>query len=62
MKCYCSLVNDLPKGENISITYCNCSRGFVKNFWESVLGKPVMVDLICSAISGEEECRFAIHF
>lgn len=50
MRCYFSLVNGLPEGENISITYCNCSRGFVKNFWESVPENPVKVDLIYSAL------------
>ena len=61
MRCYCSLLRGLPAEEKISITYCNCSKGFVEKFWESVLERPVKVDLIQSAVSGAKECKFAIH-
>jgi hypothetical protein len=61
MRCYCSLFRQLPTEDNVSITYCNCSRGFVEKYWEAVLQKPVKVDLLKSAISGAEECTFAIH-
>jgi predicted hydrocarbon binding protein len=55
------LFRQLPTEDNVSITYCNCSRGFVEKYWEAVLQKPVKVDLLKSAISGAEECTFAIH-
>ncbi len=61
MRCYCSLLRGLPKDEKISITYCNCSKGFVKKFWENVLERPVKVELIHSAVSGDIECKFAIY-
>lgn len=61
MRCYCSLLRELPPKENVSITYCNCSKGFVEKFWESILEKPVKVDLIQSTVSGAKECKFAIH-
>lgn len=61
MRCYCSLLRELPPEEKISITYCNCSKGFVEKFWESVLEKTVKVDLIHSAVSGAKECKFTIH-
>jgi hypothetical protein len=61
MRCYCSLLRGLPPEEKISITYCSCSKGFVEKFWESVLEKPVKVDLIHSAVSGTKECKFTIH-
>ena len=62
MRCYCSLFRGLPENETVSSTYCHCSKGFVKRFWEGVLEKPVKVDLVQSAISGASECKFVIRF
>jgi hypothetical protein len=61
MRCYCGLLRGLPEDTNMSATYCNCSKGFVKKYWESVLETPVTVELLQSAISGASECKFAIH-
>ncbi len=61
MRCYCGLLRELPREETVSITYCSCSRGFVEKYWEKVLGKPVEVEILQSAISGAKECKFAIH-
>ena len=61
MRCYCSLLRGLPAGEKISRTYCHCAKGFVRKFWEEVLERPVTVDLVQSAVSGADECKFAIH-
>jgi len=61
MRCYCGLLRGLPDEKTISKTYCHCSKGFVKKFWESVLERAVKVDLIQSAVSGADECKFAIH-
>lgn len=61
MRCYCSMLRGLPAEETVSRTYCHCSKGFVKKFWETALGRPLEVDLIQSAVSGADECKFAIH-
>ena len=61
LRCYCSLLRGLPPEETVSPTYCQCSKGFVRKFWESVLGMPVQVELLRSAVSGDKECEFAIH-
>jgi hypothetical protein len=61
MRCYCGLLRALPKDVTVSSTYCHCSEGFVKKYWESVLERPVKVELLQSAISGASECKFAIH-
>ncbi len=61
MRCYCSLLRGLPVGETASLTYCQCSRGFVQKYWEGVLERPVEVELVESCISGAEECKFVIH-
>jgi len=62
MRCYCSLLRALPKDKTVSSTYCNCAKGFVKKYWESVLGKPVQVKLVRSAVAGAEECEFIIQY
>ena len=61
MRCYCGLLRGLPEETTISSTYCNCSKGFVKKYWETVLEQPVTVELLQSAVSGAQECKFAIH-
>lgn len=61
MRCYCGLLRGLPEKEMVSRTYCHCSKGFVKKFWEEVLGRPVEVELLQSAVSGAQDCKFAIH-
>jgi len=61
IRCYCYLLRDLPAGERISLTYCHCSEGFIKSYWEEVLGKPIRVEILESVISGGKECRFAIY-
>jgi hypothetical protein len=62
MRCYCSLVNELPVDETMSATYCQCSRAFVKQMWEETLGEQVSVTLLKSALSGATECHFRIDF
>jgi hypothetical protein len=61
MRCYCSLLRGLPAGQTASLTYCECSRGFVQKYWEGILGRAVEVDLIETAVSGAEECKFVVH-
>nr|MDO8135622.1 DUF6144 family protein [Candidatus Njordarchaeum guaymaensis] len=61
MRCFCGLLRGLPQNETISRSYCNCSKGFVKKYWEGVLGRPVDVDVLQSAASGAKECKFAIR-
>jgi len=60
MRCYCALVKELPEGETMSSTYCCCSKAFVRTMWQTILGRPVEVVLLESAISGASECRFRI--
>jgi len=62
IRCYCSLMRSLPKDALSSPTYCQCGVGFVKTWWEAVLSKPVDVELLESAISGAEECKFRITY
>lgn len=61
MRCYCSLLRSLPDDRKVSLTYCQCSKGFVKKYWEDVLEREIKVELIKSAVSGAQECEFAIY-
>jgi predicted hydrocarbon binding protein len=60
MRCFCSLLSGLPAEETVSPTYCQCSRGFALKMWESLLGRPVKVDVVATAVSGAKECKFKI--
>jgi hypothetical protein len=61
-RCYCpigkvAILEETP----ISATFCNCGAGWYVTLWEGILGKPVRVEVLESALQGDERCRFAIH-
>jgi predicted hydrocarbon binding protein len=58
-RCYCSFVNKIPPGK-MSRTWCNCSRGWVKELFEGALGSSVEVILEKSIVKGDDHCRFRI--
>jgi hypothetical protein len=60
-RCFCGLMFALPEDVNASPTYCQCSRGFVEKYWESALGRPVLVEVEGTALTGADECKFIIH-
>jgi hypothetical protein len=60
-RCFCGFMSGLPAEETVSATYCLCSQGFAKKYWESVLGRPVDVELLESCLTGTQECKFVIH-
>jgi hypothetical protein len=61
MRCACMLIGGLPKGTNASATVCECSRGFTKQRWETILGRPVEVEMVTTPIvNGTDECVFNI--
>jgi len=55
MRCYCSLLRGLPAEQSVSLTSCQCSRGFVEEYWQELLGHPVRVELLESSVAGAEE-------
>lgn len=61
MRCYCNLLRKLPSDAQMSLTYCRCSEGFIKSYWEEILGRPVRVEILESVISGGKACRFAVR-
>jgi len=59
--CHCPRIRDAVKlGKSISANYCYCSAGFYKNIWETILQKPVEVEVQKSIFLGDDECRFKI--
>lgn len=58
-KCYCSLVRDHPGG--LSPSWCYCSQGWVKELFESVLERPIQVELEKSIVRGDECCRLRVY-
>jgi hypothetical protein len=59
-KCLCPLVQD--RTPLMSKTYCNCSRGWLMETFETVLEKPVEVKLEDSIMQGGKHCRFLVLF
>jgi predicted hydrocarbon binding protein len=57
-KCLCHLVADGPP--RLPDTYCYCSRGWLKEMFETVVGKPVDVHLLESIKRGAERCSFTV--
>jgi predicted hydrocarbon binding protein len=62
MRCFCGLLRGLPPEETVSETYCQCSKGFIQKMWERVLGKPVKVEVLETAVTGARECKFKVNF
>lgn len=58
-KCYCQIVNT---GLIKSPYFCNCSRGWVKEVFSTLLEKEVEVELLKSVSKGDGICEFAIRF
>jgi hypothetical protein len=58
-RCYCELVAEGPA--RLPDSYCFCSVGWVEEMFETVLGKPVKVELLQSVKRGAPDCRFTIR-
>lgn len=58
-RCYCGSVSKAR--EPLSATYCHCSCGWYRQLFETLLGRPVEVDLPGSIIQGDDCCRFLIR-
>jgi len=57
--CHCPLVKHYLN-ENISPTFCNCSAGWYRQYWEGILGKPVRINILKSLVKGDDVCQFKI--
>jgi hypothetical protein len=60
--CHCPRVRAaVERGEKIPGAYCYCGAGFYKGIWETILQKPVQVEVLESVLQGGDLCRVAIH-
>lgn len=59
VKCGCPLVRN--KVVNLRGTFCYCSRGWVKKIFETLLKKPVDVELEKSIGLGDKVCKFVVY-
>ena len=59
-QCFCQIgVKEVE--EPISITYCNCSLGWMKSLFQTLLDRSVDVEILESIVSGGNACRFVIN-
>jgi hypothetical protein len=58
-RCYCGSVNKTR--ELFLATYCHCSCGWYQQLFETLLDRPVEVELLGSILQGDERCRFLIR-
>ncbi|MFW9882224.1 MAG: hypothetical protein ACFFG0_54875 [Candidatus Thorarchaeota archaeon] len=57
--CHCRFINgNLDKG--ISPTFCNCSTGWYRQYWEGILGTPVRINILKSLLKNDDTCQFEI--
>jgi predicted hydrocarbon binding protein len=58
-KCYCRLDDEVSR--QLGDTHCYCSLGWLKEMFETVLGKPVKAELLESIKRGGTKCRFVVQ-
>jgi hypothetical protein len=60
-RCYCGMVSQTTE-KFTSLSYCACSTGWYRQFFETALGRPVTVEIERSIICGDKTCEFMIRF
>ena len=61
--CHCPWVREGLLEEDVPVNpiFCNCSGGYFKNHWETILDDEVKVELLESILLGDDKCKFALH-
>ena len=61
--CHCPWVKESLRTNavRVSPTFCLCSAGFHKKYWEGVFGQPLKADVVETVLQGDSWCKFAIH-
>lgn len=57
-KCFCQLRALVP--DELSEVYCNCSRGWLREMFETVVGKAVEVEIESTILRGSDKCQFTL--
>jgi predicted hydrocarbon binding protein len=58
-KCECPLVQKGP--DRLPRTYCECSKGWLSEMFETAAQKPVKVEMLQTVKSGGSSCKFIIR-
>lgn len=58
-ECYCPMVSKIR--EKIPDTWCECSRGWVVQMFETVAGRPLNVAMQSTIKRGDPVCRFEVE-
>ncbi len=58
--CFCPIIRN-SLNEGMPRSYCYCGAGWYRQQWEGATGLSVKVEILSSLLSGDEECRFAVH-
>ncbi|MCK4972037.1 MAG: hypothetical protein KAS52_01865 [Candidatus Heimdallarchaeota archaeon] len=61
--CHCPRIRDalIDKEKILPKSYCYCGGGYYQNIWETILQKPVDIEILETVMHGDEVCKFAIH-
>jgi hypothetical protein len=61
--CHCPWVREAIKNEDVKLAeiFCQCSGGYHKKPFEVIFEQPLKVEVLESAIMGDDRCRFAIY-
>jgi len=61
--CHCPWAREAVKNEDVRLAevFCYCSGGYHKKVWEVIFEQPLKVEVLESAIKGDDRCRFAIY-
>lgn len=58
-QCFCELVNHGP--DRLPDTYCECSKGWLLEIFETVQKKPVKVEMLQTVKQGASSCKFVVY-
>jgi hypothetical protein len=61
--CHCPWARESIIQDNVEIppTFCSCSSGFHKKYYEAVLDQPLKAEVVETVLAGDPWCKFAIH-
>ena len=63
LACHCPWAREsiLRPGTGPSARFCQCSAGFEKRSWDAVFDQPVRVEVVKSALQGDQICEFSVR-
>ncbi len=61
--CHCPWAREAIRNGKVKLvdTFCYCSAGFHKKEFEIIFDQQLKVEVLESALKGDQQCRFAIH-